>query len=182
MFLWYPQKQTWLNQVCRPKFFFHVVNRPSELWRRWGGRKIVSLVQNFFCAFWVPQSPIGLISAEIGVVPCCTLYISADLFSHSLTRPLLGHNFFSITRTKSWSMTLAFTPKLTYDLLCSKLFHLSIRTKWAVVQLCTPKLIFSYNEITWRLGGVCNRRRKIKRKDILASWTKDQLWPKGQIL
>ncbi len=31
-----------------------------------GGRKIVGRVQKIFCAFWVPQSPIGLISAEIG--------------------------------------------------------------------------------------------------------------------
>ena len=49
-------------------------------------------------------------------------------------------------------------------------------------QLCTPKLFFSYSKSAWRLGGgVGNWRRKIKRKEIVASWTKGQVWPKGQM-
>ncbi len=50
-----------------PKKNFHIVNRPSELRRgRGGGSKIFGRVRKFFCAFWVPKSPIGLISAENG--------------------------------------------------------------------------------------------------------------------
>ncbi len=52
---------------------------------------------------------------------------------------------------------------------------------WAIAQLCTAKLIFSYSKIVWRLEGVASRLRKIKTKETLVSWTKGQLWPKGQI-
>ncbi len=61
--------QTWFTRSVRQIFFFHIVNWPSELRHGRGGSKIVGWVRKFFGAFLVPQSPIGLISAEIGA-PC----------------------------------------------------------------------------------------------------------------
>ncbi len=40
--------------------------RPSVLRCGRGVGKLSVLSEFFFCTFWVPQSPIGLISAEIG--------------------------------------------------------------------------------------------------------------------
>ncbi len=56
------------------------------------------------------------------------------------------------TRTKSWSMTLAFTPQLTYD----------------VVANCENDTCF--------LNGLCSKKFF---RIFLASWTKGHLWPKG---
>ncbi len=79
---------------------------------------------------------------------------------------------------------------LFHDPLCSKIFF---GIFWP--RLATPpppgrkwiplyEIFFSYSKIAWRLGGggiVGNRRRKIKRKEIIASWAKGQLWQKSQM-
>ncbi len=92
--------------------FFDLLPTTSKF--RW---PIYYILDQSFCAFWIQQTPIGLISAEIGAVCCIPGHARQHLF-----HPLCWKIVFAMLVWDSWHLSLEasfFPQKMWIPHICS---------------------------------------------------------------